>query len=107
MVSSFEQQEDQIFQQEVAKVKEWFKVSLAVPVLTASPASQGNSLTHPRVRLQSPRFNGLVRPYTAEQVVAKRGTIELSYPSNTQAKKLHALLKQKASKGEVSHTYGA
>lgn len=56
---------------------------------------------------QSPRFNGLVRPYTAEQVVSKRGTIELSYPSNTQGKKLHALLKTKAAKGEVSHTYGA
>ena len=48
-----------------------------------------------------------MRPYTAEQVVSKRGTIELSYPSNTQAKKLHALLKTKAAKGEVSHTYGA
>lgn len=48
-----------------------------------------------------------MRPYTAEQVVSKRGTIDLSYPSNAQAKKLHALLTQKHKKGEVSHTYGA
>jgi isocitrate lyase len=56
---------------------------------------------------QNERFNGLVRPYTAEQVVSKRGTMQMTYPSNTQAKKLYQLLKQKAAKGEVSHTYGA
>ncbi|KAL8290220.1 hypothetical protein RQP46_003159 [Phenoliferia psychrophenolica] len=79
-MSSFEAREDQLFKDEVAKVNEWWK---------------------------SPRWAGLVRPYTAEQVVSKRGTIELSYPSNAQAKKLFALLTQKAAKGEVSHTYGA
>ena len=57
--------------------------------------------------LQDERFNGLVRPYTAEQVVSKRGTMQMQYPSNTQAKKLYQLLKFKAAKGEVSHTYGA
>lgn len=57
--------------------------------------------------LQDERFNGLIRPYTAEQVVSKRGTMQMSYPSNVQAKKLYQLLKQKAAKGEVSHTYGA
>lgn len=57
--------------------------------------------------VQAPRFAGLVRPYTAEQVVSKRGTIEISYPSAQQGKKLFSILKEKAAKGEVSHTYGA
>jgi len=57
--------------------------------------------------MQSPRFKGLVRPYTAAQVVSKRGTIEITYPSNQQGKKLFKTLDSKAKKGEVSHTYGA
>lgn len=57
--------------------------------------------------MQSPRFKGLVRPYSAAQVVSKRGTIEINYPSNQQGKKLYNILKDKAAKGEVSHTYGA
>jgi isocitrate lyase len=56
---------------------------------------------------QSDRFKGLIRPYTAEQVVSKRGTIEIQYPSAQQGKKLYSILKGKAAKGEVSHTYGA
>ncbi|KAM0746478.1 isocitrate lyase [Meredithblackwellia eburnea MCA 4105] len=80
MVASFEAQEDQIFKDEVAKVNEWWK---------------------------SPRWEGLVRPYTAEQVVSKRGTITIDYPSNAQGKKLYNLLKAKYAKGDVSHTYGA
>ena len=39
--------------------------------------------------------------------MSKRGTIEIQYPSNVQGKKLYDLLKVKAAKGEVSHTYGA
>jgi len=40
------------------------------------------------------------RPYTAESVVSKRGTIKIEYPSNTQAKKLFALLEEHA---KVAH----
>jgi hypothetical protein len=36
------------------------------------------------------------RPYTAESVVAKRGIMKIEYPSNTQAKKLFALLEEHA-----------
>lgn len=56
---------------------------------------------------QSPRFEGLIRPYTAEQVVNKRGTLPIQYPSNVQAKKLHKLLSQHAKDKTPSHTYGA
>merc|ERR1711939_543789 len=61
MVASYEQQEDAAFRQEVDSVKQWFT---------------------------SPRFKGLVRPYTAEQVVSKRGTLPISYPSNEMGKNL-------------------
>ncbi|GAA5892368.1 hypothetical protein JCM5296_003580 [Sporobolomyces johnsonii] len=80
MVQSFESQEDALFQQQVDQVDQWFK---------------------------SPRFKGLIRPYTAEQVVSKRGTIEIQYPSAQQGKKLHGILKDKFAKGDASHTYGA
>ncbi|KZP31477.1 isocitrate lyase and phosphorylmutase [Athelia psychrophila] len=68
------------FQKEVAEVQEWWK---------------------------SPRFERVTRPYTAEQVVAKRGTIPISYPSNLQAKKLYASLSEHFKNGTPSHTYGA
>lgn len=68
------------FQVEVAEVERWF---------------------------QSPRFARVKRPYTAAQVVAKRGTIPVKYPSEIQGKKLFALLSEHAKNGTPSHTYGA
>lgn len=34
------------------------------------------------------RWRFTKRPFTAEQIVAKRGTLKIDYPSNVQAKKL-------------------
>lgn len=84
------------FQKEVAEVQEWWKVNW----ITISSV-------HPLIRPQSPRFERVTRPYTAEQVVAKRGTIPISYPSNLQAKKLYASLSEHFKNGTPSHTYGA
>lgn len=53
------------------------------------------------------RYKGLVRPYTAAQVVSKRGTLPISYPSDTVGKKLWKLLDQHYKNGTPSHTYGA
>ncbi len=73
-------QELKLFQEEVEAVKQWWK---------------------------NPRFAQTTRPYTAEQVVSKRGTLKQTYPSNIQAKKLYATLEAHAAKGTTSHTYGA
>ena len=56
---------------------------------------------------QSPRFARVKRPYTAAQVVSKRGTIPIKYPSDIQGKKLFATLAEHAKNGTPSHTYGA
>ena len=56
---------------------------------------------------QSPRFKGLIRTWSPEDVVSKRGTLQPSYPSAVQGKKLHKLLEERFSRGEPSHTYGA
>lgn len=56
---------------------------------------------------KNPRFNRVKRPYTAEQVVSKRGTLPIQYPSDTQGKKLWALLESHWKKRTPSHTYGA
>ncbi|KAJ7212199.1 isocitrate lyase icl, partial [Mycena pura] len=71
------------FQQEVAQVEQWWKASA------------------------SPRFARVTRPYTAAEVVAKRGTLPIQYPSNVLARKLWSLLGEHAKRGTPSHTYGA
>lgn len=53
--------EEQQYQQEVDEVKKWWTDS---------------------------RWRYTRRPFTAEQIVQKRGTLKLQYPSNAQAKKL-------------------
>jgi hypothetical protein len=56
---------------------------------------------------QSPRFARVKRPYTAEQVVSKRGSIPISYPSDILAKKLWHIFSRHAENSTPSHTYGA
>ncbi|TEB39905.1 isocitrate lyase [Coprinellus micaceus] len=56
---------------------------------------------------QNPRFARVTRPYTAADVVSKRGTLPIQYPSNVQGKKLWGLLSEHAKNGTPSHTYGA
>ncbi|KAJ8468285.1 hypothetical protein ONZ45_g17294 [Pleurotus djamor] len=68
------------FQTEVAQVELWWK---------------------------NPRFARVKRPYTAAQVVSKRGTLPIQYPSNVLGKKLWAILASHAKHGTPSHTYGA
>lgn len=71
------QNEEAFFQNQVAKVREWWRSS---------------------------RFDGIKRPYTAEEVVSKRGTLVQSYPSSLMAMKLHNLLQERASQGLPVHT---
>ncbi len=69
--------EDALFNQEVENVKQWWA---------------------------SPRYEGIQRPYSAEDVVSKRGTLQQTYPSSLMARKLFNLLKEKAAAGEPVHT---
>ncbi|PHH59635.1 hypothetical protein CDD81_2793 [Ophiocordyceps australis] len=55
----------------------------------------------------SRRFVGVRRPYSAEQVVSKRGTQLEVYASSVMAAKLFALVGEKLAKGEPIHTLGA
>lgn len=57
--------EQQAFEQEVKEVQQWWSDS---------------------------RWRYTRRAYTAEQIVSKRGTIKIEYPSNVQAKKLWKLV---------------
>lgn len=67
MSQSLFEQEDQKYWEEVQAVKEWWKDS---------------------------RWRYTKRPFTAEQIVAKRGNLKIEYPSNTQAKKLWRILEE-------------
>ncbi|KAF2492348.1 isocitrate lyase and phosphorylmutase [Lophium mytilinum] len=52
------------------------------------------------------RWRFTKRPFTAEQIVAKRGTIKLTYPSNDLSKKLWQTVEQRFKNKEASFTYG-
>lgn len=72
--------EDILFKQQVEDVKKWWA---------------------------SPRYNGIKRPYTPEDVVSKRGTLQQQYPSSLMARKLFNLLAERAAEGKPVHTMGA
>ena len=53
---------------------------------------------------KTPRFQGITRPYTAADVVSKRGSQQQSYPSSTMARKLWDLIREREARGEPLHT---
>ncbi|CAI7639770.1 unnamed protein product [Penicillium palitans] len=55
----------------------------------------------------SPRYEGIKRPYTAADVVSKRGSLQQTYPSSLMARKLFNLLNERAAAGQPVHTMGA
>jgi len=69
--------EDAIYNEQVKQVKEWWASS---------------------------RYKGIKRPYSADDVVSKRGTLQQTYPSSLMARKLFNLLEERAAKGEPVHT---
>ncbi|KAL1978732.1 hypothetical protein VTN31DRAFT_1591 [Thermomyces dupontii] len=71
--------EEQKFQEEVNAVKQWW---------------------------QDSRWRYTKRPFTAEQIVAKRGTLKIDYPSNAQSKKLWRILEERFKTKTASFTYG-
>lgn len=69
--------EDALYEQQVKDVETWWK---------------------------SPRFEGIKRPYSAADVVSKRGTLQQTYPSSLMARKLFNLLNERAAEGKPVHT---
>lgn len=60
--------EDRAFQAEVEQVKKWWS---------------------------EPRWRYTKRPFTAEQIVSKRGNLKIEYPGNAQSKKLWGILENR------------
>lgn len=52
----------------------------------------------------TPRYDGIKRPYTAADIVSKRGSQLQSYPSSVMARKLFNLIKEREAAGEPIHT---
>lgn len=52
----------------------------------------------------SPRFQGIRRPYSAADVVSKRGTQQQTYPSSIMARKLFDLVREREAEGKPLHT---
>lgn len=52
----------------------------------------------------SPRYEGIKRPYSAAEVVSKRGSQQQCYPSSIMARKLFNLIKEREAKGEPIYT---
>lgn len=60
--------EDELFAREVEELKTWWS---------------------------DPRWRYTKRPFTAEQIVSKRGYLKVDYPSNAQSKKLWGILEER------------
>ena len=71
------QAEDALFDEQVQQVRDWWA---------------------------SPRYRGIKRPYSAEDIVSKRGALQQTYPSSLMARKLFNLFEERAAKGEPVHT---
>ncbi|EFX01352.1 isocitrate lyase [Grosmannia clavigera kw1407] len=71
--------EDKVFAAEVEQVKKWWS---------------------------EPRWRQTKRPFTAEQIVSKRGTLKIEYPSNALSKKLWDILEKRFQTKDASYTYG-
>jgi isocitrate lyase len=71
--------EDELFEKEVQQVKQWWS---------------------------EPRWRSTKRPFTAEQIVSKRGHLRVEYPSNAQSKKLWNILEGRFANKDASYTYG-
>jgi isocitrate lyase len=69
--------EDALYDQQIRDVESWWK---------------------------SPRYEGIKRPYTAADVVSKRGSLQQTYPSSLMARKLFNLLNERAAAGQPVHT---
>ncbi|KAK2598717.1 hypothetical protein N8I77_012107 [Diaporthe amygdali] len=54
----------------------------------------------------SPRFAGIQRPYTAEQICSARGSLVVPYISDTLSKKLWSILEKRAKTRTTSATFG-
>lgn len=70
-------EEEALFNYQVQQVKEWW---------------------------ESPRYKAIKRPYSPEDVVSKRGSLQQAYPSSLMAKKLFNLLNSSAQAGQPVHT---
>lgn len=73
-------EEEKAFQAEVEAVKKWWK---------------------------EPRWEGITRPYTAEEIVMRRSTLQNPNASDAMARKAYDLLKEHAKNGTSSITFGA
>jgi isocitrate lyase len=69
--------EDELYEKQIKDVEAWWK---------------------------TPRYEGIKRPYSAADVVSKRGSQLQSYPSSVMARKLFDLVKEREAKGEPIHT---
>ena len=69
--------EDSLFEAQIARVREWWA---------------------------TPRYRGIKRPYSAEDVVTKRGALQQTYASSLMARKLFDLLEEKEARGQPLHT---
>ncbi|KAK4998464.1 mitochondrial 2-methylisocitrate lyase, partial [Cryomyces antarcticus] len=79
-------------------------LSTADKVGAAEDALFDEQVQHVRDWWASPRYEGIKRPYSAEDIVSKRGTLQQTYPSSLMARKLFNLLNERAKEGKPVHT---
>ncbi|KAI6893979.1 Isocitrate, partial [Hortaea werneckii] len=79
MVAHANDAEEQRYQEEVQALKQWWSDS---------------------------RWRYTKRPFTADQIVQKRGNLKIEYPSNAMAKKLWQTVEERFANRDASYTFG-
>ena len=82
-------------------------LNLAMPSQSMPVRSVKDEADALRTSWSRPRWEETKRPYSAEDVVALRGSIEQTYPADAMSKKLYDTLLECRSTGGHSRTYGA
>lgn len=81
---------------------------LSPPSVSAEEAQFKARVEETQAFFDQPRFTALKRPYTAESVASKQGSLPvLPLPSTLLADKLWRLFEERSSQGQPVHTMGA
>lgn len=94
-------------QSKLAKGKSFDRETSALLSLHLEEMAFTSQVTEMEKWWSSPRFVGIQRPYTAEQICSARGSLTVTYAGDTLSKKLWSLLEERAKVSRIQDVAAA
>lgn len=94
-------------QTKLAKAKSFDRETSALLNLHLEEMAFTSQVTEMEKWWSSPRFVGIQRPYTAEQICSARGSLTVPYAGDTLSKKLWSILEERAKVSSFLHAAAA